>query len=599
MNDLPRMDSSFLRPLPHQRLLKTVFDRADLYRTDPRLIFPWLLRPCVVRVLLVTDGGLDFSQRDFGLSTFVSSLQQDGRHYVEFALTLAHLREGIPDDGVMLGAPGIARSIKGLRFDDPNHFAPNMYDEVWLFGIETDFHRVSMTGVPAYPARRATPATYPADRLADQELRQLSAFMDAGGGLFATGDHGLLGRCLGGSVKRARSMRLWASTSGNNAADEVSMDGARRNDTNRTGHDPSSQFNDQSDDVPQSIQPRLYHRRINVLVEARFPHPLLCGPGGVINVLPDHPHEGECVVPGDLTATYAPDGSAEYPPAPDGSTPAPEIIAQASVQAGNNAFNDADNTPTKQATQAHSFGVICAYDGHRAGVGRVVTDATWHHFVNINLIGQIGLPETTVKGQGFLWSAVGQAHLEAIKAYYRNIAVWIARVGDHVCFRRKLLWGLLYQHRIMEAVFATPDVTLERANVKTLYEIGVFARDVLGRSASRCQSERIIIDLVWPRLPDLIPDLDPWFPFPEPGPDPPPVPWLDPTPLLTLALGGALIALREAFPFPDPELAEQVDKEGDALIERGAAYGLRLGLESFAESLKAQQEQVEQLTRNL
>jgi hypothetical protein len=243
--------------------------------------------------------------------------------------------------------------------------------------------------------------------------------------------------------------------------------------------------------------------------------------------------------------------------------------------------------------------VICAYDGHRAGVGRVVTDATWHHFVNINLIGQIGLPETTVKGQGFLWSAVGQAHLEAIKAYYRNIAVWIARVGDHVCFRRKLLWGLLYQHRIMEAVFATPDVTLERANVKTLYEIGVFARDVLGRSASRCQSERIIIDLVWPRLPDLIPDLDPWFPFPEPGPDPPPVPWLDPTPLLTLALGGALIALREAFPFPDPELAEQVDKEGDALIERGAAYGLRLGLESFAESLKAQQEQVEQLTRNL
>ena len=34
------------------------------------------------------------------------------------------------------------------------------------------------------------------------------------------------------------------------------------------------------------------------------------------------------------------------------------------------------------------FGVGQAtYDGHRADVGRVVCDSTWHHFVNVNLTG--------------------------------------------------------------------------------------------------------------------------------------------------------------------------------------------------------------------
>lgn len=568
-------DPALFRPrsVANARLLDAALERSDAFRRDPLAIFPWLLRPCSVRVLLVTDGGLDFSGQDFGFSTFVSVLRDEKLAYVEFDLTLAHLRSDVTDEQVMAGAPGITRSIKDFRFDEPSHFRADDFDQVWLFGIDTSYHNSS------YAYRNDNQASYPDDRLADAELAVLSGFMNSGGGLFATGDHGLLGRNLSSSVSRARSMRLWGPTSPDLELDEVSMTGPRRNDTNRIGNDPGSQFNDQSDDVPQEIQPTLYSARFSPFLEARWPHPLLCGSQGVIRVLPDHPHEGECVLPSDLSAVYPFDGSAEYPAATGGGAAvAPEIVARSTVLAG----NDADGT--KAPTIAHSFGAIAAYDGHRAGIGRVVTDATWHHFVNVNLVGEVALPETEIKGRGFLASPTGEAYFEAIKTYYRNIAVWIAPPDAHRCFRRKLIWSLLYQHRVLEAVLATPEVGLDRADATLLYEIGVHARDVLGRAASRCQSLQIMLDLVRPEIPRLIPEIDPWAPRPA-GPTTPFPPFTNPGPLLDIALGGALLALREEFPLPSIEVRGAVDERGDAAIERGAAAGVRLGVRSFREGL--------------
>ena len=560
--------------LSNARLLDEVLQRSDLLRKEPLQLYPWLLRPCRVRTLLVTDGGLDFSGQDFGLSTFVSILINDGRHYVEFEITVAHLRSDVTDEQVMQGAPGIAQSIRDFRFDNPAHFTPDMYDQVWLFGIETFFHS------PQYAARDAARNIYPADRLSDNELVNLSSFMNAGGGLFATGDHGLLGHNLSSAVTRARSMRLWDSTSPDEDVDEVSMGGPRRNDTNRIGHDPGSQFNDQSDDIPQDIQPTLYSARLSPFFRLRWPHPLLCGPTGIITVLPDHPHEGECVVPSDLTAVYPFDGTREYPDATDGSGPvSPEIVARSTVPAGNNADG------TKQATIAHSFGAISAYDGHRAGIGRVVCDATWHHFVNINLIGDSGVDDGLVKGRGFLASASGEEHFEKLKAYYRNIAVWISPPPAHRCFRRKLLWSLLYQHRVLEAVLTTPQVSLERADAALVFEIGAHARDVLGQSAGRCLSLQLLLDLVRTQTPALIPQIDPWLPDLQ-DPEAPVPPFVDPSPLLDMALGGALLALREEFPMPSVDVREAVDKRGDELLEKGAAVALRMGLESFGNTLE-------------
>ena len=560
-----------LKSVANQRLLDGVLKRADTFKRDPNAIFPWLLRPCRVRTLLVTDGGLDFGEQDFGLSTFVSVLVDDDRHYVEFDITLAHLRSDVAPSQVMQGAPGIARSITDFRFDDPDHFTPEMYDQVWLFGIETNYH------LGGYATRQS--AGYPSDRLSDQELVNLSTFMNNGGGLFATGDHALLGRNLCGSVTRARSMRLWGSTSPNLLLDEVSMGGPRRNDTNRVGHDAGTQFDDQSDDIPQEIQPKLYASRKSRYFRVRYPHPLLCGPKGIIRVLPDHPHEGECVEPSDLAAVYPFDGTPEYPPASSGGgTVAPEIIARSTVPAGNNADG------SKMPTIGHSFGAISAYDGHRAGVGRVVCDATWHHYVNINLVGDVDYSDAIVKGRGFLWSAAGEEHFEAIKAYYRNIAVWIAPPRSQRCFRLKSMWGLLYKHRVLEAVLATPEVALHRADATLLYEIGTHARDVLGKSAGRCQSLEFVLDLVLVELDPLIPDIDPWRP--EPG-DPGPVllPFVDPAPLVDMALGGALLALRESFPMPSADVRDAVEKSGDELLRKGASHAVEVGLKSLGASL--------------
>lgn len=77
---------------------------------------------------------------------------------------------------------------------------------------------------------------------------------------------------------------------------------------------------------------------------------------------------------------------------------------------------------------ARSFGVVGAYDGHRVGVGRVTVDSTWHHFFDINLIGDPVAPFP--KTQGFKASADGLLALGHIEAYFRNIGVWLARPGS-------------------------------------------------------------------------------------------------------------------------------------------------------------------------
>lgn len=553
----------------NRELLELARRRDQLQLANPELQLN-LLKPCRVRVLLVADGGLDFSLNDFGLRTFVEALRTIPAYYVRFDLTLAHIND-VTDDAVMAGQPGISRSIKRFKFDDTSHFTPTMYDQVWLFGIATSYFRGnSPAGTP-----------YPNNRLGDAELRALSEFMNGGGGLFATGDHGALGVCLSGSVPRARSMRLWGDTSPSDLDNEVSMSGRRRNDTNRIGPSGGSQFNDQSDDVPQRIAPRMYTRQ-SLIWRFSYPHPLLCGPRGVIRVLPDHPHEGQCVVPTNTerTDTFAGFTIVEYPPGTGGSPrPLPEVIATSSVLAGTTSGG-------KQPTQAHTFGAIGAYDGHRAGVGRVVTDATWHHFVNVNLIGDSSAAPGDPKRVGFLFSATGQAHLENIKTYYRNIAVWLSPPARLTCMRRRIFWGLLWHHRIIEAVTARPEISLRQAGPNLVYAIGRHARDVLGLYAGQCQSQQLILDLIAPLVSrDLLRQLDPWVPPPEKGqpvPEPEPVPWFDPDPILDLAIGGALVALREGL----PELDNR-EKANDAAIDKAVERGLKAGIDLSVRSAAA------------
>ncbi len=587
-------------PPMHRRLLEANWRRRLDFQIDPSRIYPWWSR-CTVRVLLVTDGGLDFGRGDFGLSTFVSILLNDAPARVRFELTLAHLGSSVSDAAVMKGEPGIARSIKGFRFDEPGHFAADMYDEVWLFGIETNYQQ------DFYAERRANPTRYPAARLGDAELARLGEFMNrraadgspAGGGVFATGDHGALGRALCGSLMRVRSMRHWDSfTLPGSTQDEVSMNGPKRNDTNHAGHDAGTQFSDQSDDIPQTIQPTLYAARVSRYTKARWPHPLLCGTAGVIDVLPDHPHEGECRLPDSLTLNDPFGGGEEYPMATAaGLRISPEIVAMAQVPAG----NTADKGGSKMPTIAHRFPVISAYDGHLAGVGRVVCDSTWHHFVNVNLIGvaeggvfdQFDMlfgdhhpGEHASKHDGFLSSASGRAALDRIRNYYTNIGVWLAPRPLQTCFNRKAWWQIVYGERVMEAALVNPDVAFARIPLDVFHSIGVHARDAFGRRASQCQSLQFVIDWLPEILPELVPWVNPWDPVTRGGKAVSPVlPVIDPWPVIHASLGAAIVSMRQAQPQPPEKIGAEAERAVQAALLEGGRAGASLALKEYSRSV--------------
>lgn len=520
-----------------QSLLEKTLEERTAFRTVPHTYLPWLLPRCTVKVLMVADGFIDFSKHNFGLATFLDTIINDGLFYVNFQITLAHLRNDATDEEMAVGTPGIANRITGFVFDNPAHFTPTLYDEVFMFASDTFYHYSS------YSTRNGNHTQYPANRLGDAELVNISTFLDGGGGLFATGDHGSLGKGMCNEVKRIRNMRYWDSTNSNPNLDEVSMAGPRRNDTNHIGHDNSTDFDDQSDDIPQTIQPKMYRTRYHHHCKGAYPHPLLCGPRGVIRVLPDHPHEGECIVPPNLTLNYPYDNTVEYPYVSGGGyRQSPEIVATSIVPAGNTASG-------KIPTEFQRFGAICAYNGHKAGVGRVVTDATWHHFININLVGDEYYPPSNPKSLGFLASPEGMIHLSNIKAYFLNIAVWLARPTNQVCFRRRYCWKLLYHDRVIEAVTVDANVNLAQASDDLLHTIGAHARDVLYKHLKPCFTHRFMLDLLANSEPEYAAMLDPWDVAPNTS-EPSLLKWVDPSPLLDIVLGAAIVGLRNEFPHP-------------------------------------------------
>jgi len=58
--------------------------------------------------------------------------------------------------------------------------------------------------------------------------------------------------------------------------------------------------------------------------------------------------------------------------------------------------------------------MIAVYDGHRAGVGRVATDSTWHHWMDVNI--------DEIK-------AANTVDWQKISRYFQNLAVWLCPPG--------------------------------------------------------------------------------------------------------------------------------------------------------------------------
>ena len=368
---------------------------------------------CRPRVLVVTDGALSAGGGPFGLSHFIDVIGATSVHGMTPEVVARDRNEGGTD-----GA-----------FDD---LTIGRFDALFLFGIRGE---TSALTNPAWT--------------------RIARFMEAGGGVFATGDHEDLGAGMSGALPRVRAMRFWASTETPDVRDNTRLT------TNLPGSDRRYEFADQADAHPQ----RLYANfavgsDVPVLAppvptSARNPHPLVrMSDGSALDVYPDHPHEGECRLPDDLTTTFDLDGEAraEWP----GNGPfvafGPRPRAVAYTMSAGNGF-DGSGGP-KTAVTPRSFISIAAYNGHVAGVGRVVTDATWHHYVNINL-------------DGMRPGEVPNPDMRRIERFWSNLVTWLMPRRVRICLWPWRVLDIVFRHPIAEEIrLPDPD------DVRGLEELG-------------------------------------------------------------------------------------------------------------------------------
>jgi hypothetical protein len=532
-------------------LARARVDRNLAFSTYPQLFHPVLLPPCKVRILMVADDGIDYSTtQDFGLGDLLDALAVSPGPYVQFAVTKAHRSTG---QGVDPGMDNFVFSTATLAG----------YDQLWLFGV--------LGGDPE-------------QNLTADERTAIARFMDDGGGVFATGDHEDLGLALCGAVPRVRSMRKWwfqnpPPPPGFLQAPPVL--GLDRHDTLQRGFDDSGgsripdtlfHFDDQSDDVPQPLEPKMYTLFGNIFFKVSYPHPLLCGPRGVIRILPDHMHEGECLEDVDLTRRFQA-GDYDELEFPGGLRP--EIIAWSRV-IGRSQAEDVSSG----AVNARRFGAISAYDGHRVGVGRVSVDATWHHFLNLNLTGAAFVgsgPDAAAKQAGFPFSAEGQAAFEDIKAYFRNLGVWLAPPAKQLCMLVRILWTARWINPAnMVFVGRGTDLNAEGEDVLLW---GAAARDSLGRVAPQCLQVSFL-PLILRQYPLLreppLNLLDPWHPD-RSLEESERLPTMDRNVIVDAVLGGALRAIVARYPDgrDDGIDTERLEEDILAAASEGATIGLR------------------------
>lgn len=402
--------------------------------------------PCPQKILMVTDGSLDFGTGGFGLSEFVSIIQSAGH-----TISTAH-RSGV-------GPVTIAGN-----FTFSSNVNTNNFDQIWLFGFSTA-------------------------ALADSEKNRIAQFMQSGGGVFATGDHSTIGAGMGANIPRVRLMRNWSS---------IPMATPERLDTVlEPGPDNLKQFQDQSDAIPQRIYPVFFSNGGSDFAASTWSvHPILRHPSGAVDYLPDHPHESECIAPTPVAGTFA--GVEEWPsPTGGGGRIAPQVAA-VSISAGR-FINSGAPTPTgtKPPVKPRCFGAISVYDGDMANVGRIVCDATWHHFVNINLNGSgAGLDPTTMTPRRGLYSGIPLTptpEYEKIKTYFRNTARWLAPRNRRSCWPFVVLSTIRFDFEMLELRLPEP----HPCPWDILVRIGSVAEDTANRLFGPGTMEEMVDEMLF------------------------------------------------------------------------------------------------------
>ncbi len=339
--------------------------------------------PCPQKILMVTDSSLNFGTAGFGLSEFVGIVQTAGH-----SVATAH-RSGAGANLTIAGNFNFATAATAVTTAN--------YDQIWLFGFSSS-------------------------AISAAEQTTLAQFMRTGGGVFATGDHETIGSGMGSNIPRVRQMRNWAT---------IPMVNPNRHDTVvDPGADNTKQFNDQADAIAQRIFPVFFSNGGPDNQAASWAvHPVLRHSSGAVDALPDHPHESECLAPTPVAGNFA--GVEEWPAPVGGGARIAAQVAAISISAGR-FITDTLKPPVKP----RCFGAISAYDGDAARVGRIVCDATWHHFVNINLNGAgAGLdPTTGLPRTGLYVGGVATPEYAKIQRYYLNTVRWLAPRNRRNCW---------------------------------------------------------------------------------------------------------------------------------------------------------------------
>ncbi len=478
----------------------------------------------IVKILIVTDnqGGFQRSTSNshkFHIGEFVKVLSDTDWQGFDIEIVKAH-RSADPSPGTPAASHPIAADLYNFRFNDASL---NGFDMAFFFSIAS---------------KASDPVSSDTDR--QNEAAAVARFMEAGKGYFAAGDHEDLGASINQHIPRIRSMRRWAHPGTGPHGGPVAPSGvlADRHDTLQAGSDSGTsggssfpyQFNDQSDDLPQTITVRSYNVLHSRWFSSSLPHPLLCSPMGRINVLPDHMHEGWCEVPSDLTRDENLPGRAgkkEYPLDSAGVQVEPEVIAEATVLAHATLNQEFAGTSFEisPATSNKSFGVIAAYDGHRASIGRAVVDATWHHFVNINVIGTsssfAGLNPDKAKG---FYNGPGDTPVPAyqkIMHYFRNLVYWLIPANrGHLIFIDQLSAAMKLNPRWEQ--FAGSQYFGDSLRKRWLWEIIGFAQlaeEYFKATRGNCYKFHLLpiyLYPIWkfdPRIwEELAPEIAPWHP---------------------------------------------------------------------------------------
>lgn len=521
-----------------------LLDRADRIKLirELKILRPEFLRPfvpkwwwwgrCRVNVLVVCDGSLDYGTGGLGLSEFLTTFNElEATTWVDYRVTLARRGSLVNNPN-----PVVVHHIPNFNFTNVNL---NDFDQVWLFGIS------SSPGISA------------------SEKSAIAAYMDGGGGLFATGDHGSLGNAMCGDIVRVKDMRYWNDTNPSDSINEVSMGGRRRNDTNRpaAGASTSIWFDNQSDEIPQTIGVRTFG--------AGMPHPLLSistalRPSGIIDIMPDHPHEGECKPETSFTVNTV--------------TIPTQIIATSFVLGGSTTNG---GNGGKALTDPHCFPSISVWDGRLANAGRIVVDSTWHHFVNINLNGV----ESTFDRPG-IQPGLNTNDFMVIRQYFMNIAKWMTRRKPMLCWRRYVIFDLFANSQLVEASLNKPIQNIKEISLADLNSIGSLAEEILASKYNPAFARSFLLELMEDYNKELTHALDIWKPsLIKKGEKPTDAyydDWLNLDLILWTSIGAGFIALRDDKMITSDEMNE---KELDRVVEvfvKGLDFGFKASIQNLS-----------------